>query len=70
MPDKLEELQTAADNLKTIEADYNKAKILIDALGEAGEDTTTLRNELRQLEVRKVKWQNMLNTRGYDAGGK
>lgn len=64
----IEELKTAADNLKNIEADYKKAQKLINALSEAGEDTTQLKQNLRTLEVRKVKWQTMLKNNGYDAG--
>jgi hypothetical protein len=57
-------LQQVRENVNQIIKNIDTAKILISALSEAGEDTTTLSQNLRVLELRKNKWEQMLINRG------
>ncbi len=57
-------LQEIAVDVKNIETSIDKAKILISAMKEAGEDTHEMEADIRLLEVRKIKWERMLKSRG------
>jgi flagellar biosynthesis chaperone FliJ len=58
----LQQIRSSIDQLNTT---IDRAKTLISALSEAGEDVTKLRQDLSSLEIRKNKWENMLKNRGY-----
>jgi hypothetical protein len=57
-------LQQVAENVKAINTNITNAQNLINALSEAGEDTTKLKQDLNSLIIRKNKWENMLKNRG------
>lgn len=57
-------LQEIAVDVKNIQTSIDKAKILISAMKEAGEDTHEMEADIRLLEVRKIKWERMLKSRG------
>jgi flagellar biosynthesis chaperone FliJ len=58
----LQQIRQSIDQLNTT---IDRAKSLISALSEAGEDVTKLRQDLNSLEIRKNKWETMLKNRGY-----
>ncbi len=57
-------LQNIATDIKEIDKIVVEAKELISAMKEAGEETTQMEADLRLLEIRKTKWQRMLQSRG------
>ena len=57
-------LQEIAGDVKEIQVAIDRAKILISAMKEAGEDTHEMEADIRLLEVRKTKWERMLKSRG------
>lgn len=57
-------LESVAADLKTINAQISEANELISAMRDAGEDTAQLTADLRALEIRKQKWERMLQARG------
>jgi len=57
-------LQEIAGDVKNIQVAIDRAKILISAMKEAGEDTHEMEADIRLLEVRKTKWERMLKARG------
>jgi len=59
-----EVLQEIAGDVKNIQIAIDRAKILISAMKEAGEDTHEMEADIRLLEVRKTKWERMLKARG------
>lgn len=57
-------LKDIAEDFAKVEPAIEEAQELIDALREAGEDTTKMEAELRSLKTRKTKWERMLKNRG------
>jgi len=57
-------LQEIASDVKDIQTAIDRAKVLISAMKEAGEDTHEMEADIRLLEVRKSKWERMLKSRG------
>jgi len=57
-------LQEIAVDVKDIQTAIDRAKVLISAMKEAGEDTHEMEADIRLLEVRKTKWERMLKARG------
>ncbi len=57
-------LKGIAGDIKEVEVAINEAENLISAMKEAGETVTDLESTIRDLKVRKVKWENMLTSRG------
>jgi len=60
-----ETLLQVRQSIDQLNVSIDRAKTLISALAEAGEDTSKLRQDLNSLEIRKNKWENMLKNRGY-----
>lgn len=58
-------LESVKEDLKAIEPMIDEAEELIAALKEVGEPTQEMESELRTLKIRRTKWQNMLQARGY-----
>lgn len=58
-------LSEVAQDVRSVNEQMERARTLISALREAGEDTTELQSTLRGLELRKNKWETMLKNRGY-----
>lgn len=58
-------LESVAEDLKTITTELDRAKSLISVLKEAGEDVAKMEADVRNLEVRKKKWERVLTARGY-----
>lgn len=58
-------LGEVAQDVKSVNIELDRARTLISALQDAGEDTTELQSTLRGLEMRKNKWETMLKNRGY-----
>lgn len=59
-----EVLENIAKDIKDINTSITRAKTLITAMKEAGEDVHELEADIRTLEIRKVKWERMLTARG------
>lgn len=59
-----EVLEEIAGDVRNIQIAIDRAKILISAMKEAGEDTHEMEADIRLLEVRKTKWERMLKARG------
>ncbi len=57
-------LQEIAADVKDIQTAIDRAKVLISAMKEAGEDTHEMESDIRLLEIRKTKWERMLKARG------
>ena len=57
-------LQEIASDVKDIQTAIDRAKVLISAMKEAGEDTHEMESDIRLLEIRKTKWERMLKARG------
>ncbi len=57
-------LEEIAKDVHDIQFAIDRAKILISAMKEAGEDTHEMEADIRLLEVRKTKWERMLKARG------
>ena len=58
-------LGKVAQHLSSINENVFLARELISALKDAGEEVTEQENNLRTLERRKVRWEKMLQERGY-----
>ena len=57
-------LQKVSQDMIRVDLELTKAKDLIKALKEAGENVTELEKQIKDLERRRTKWQNMLSARG------
>lgn len=57
-------LQKVSQDMIRVDLELTKAKDLIKALKEAGENVTELEKQIKDLERRRTKWQNMLAARG------
>ncbi len=62
MPNEI--LQSIAQDIHKVDDIIIEAKELISAAREAGEDVHEMEAEMRVLEIRKMKWERMLSTRG------
>lgn len=58
-------LAKVASDLKTVNGEIESASSLIQVLKEAGEDTVKAESDLRQLIIKRDKWQRTLEDRGY-----
>lgn len=58
-------LEAIVEDFKTITPELKRAKELIGVLKEAGEDTVKIEADIRNLEIRKTKWERVLAARGY-----
>lgn len=58
-----EVLRNIAADFKKIQPAIEEAKELIQAMKDAGESTAEMEAELRQLTIRKDKWERMLKAR-------
>lgn len=65
MPNQI--LEGIAQDIKDVEAALIEAKDLVAAMKEAGEPVAEWESEIRTLEIRKVKWERMLQGRGITA---
>ena len=63
MPNEI--LKGIAADIKDVQVAIDEAEDLIAAMKEAGESVTELESDLRDLKIRKVKWEKMLAARGY-----
>lgn len=59
-----EVLKNIAADFKRVNPAIKEAEELIQAMKEAGEETSGMEAELRKLKMRKDKWQRMLKARG------
>jgi len=59
-----EVLESIAKDVRDIQTSLDRAKTLISAMKEAGEDTHEMEADVRTLEIRKTKWERMLKSRG------
>ena len=57
-------LQGIAEDMKEVDVAITEARDLVSAMKEAGEDVSALESDMRDLEIRKVKWDRMLKSRG------
>lgn len=57
-------LKDIAEDFARVEPAITEAEELIQAMRDAGEDTTSMEAELRTLKLRKGKWERMLKARG------
>lgn len=60
-------LQGIANDVKEITVQLDNARILVQALKEAGVSTTQQEADIRSLEIQQAKWINMLKARGITA---
>jgi hypothetical protein len=58
-------LAKVASDLSTVNKEITNASSLIQVLKEAGEDTVKPESDLRQLIIKRDKWQRTLEDRGY-----
>ena len=58
-------LRGIAADIKDVQVAIDEAEDLIAAMKEAGETVTEMEAELRDLKIRKTKWERMLTARGY-----
>jgi len=58
-------LDQIAEDIKNLKPKLDRARDLIEAAREAGEDVTALQSQLNDLEMRKARWVRMLRRRGY-----
>lgn len=58
-------LARVANDLKTVNTEISNASSLIEILKEAGEDTIKAEADLRQLMIKRDKWQRTLENRGF-----
>jgi len=65
MPNQI--LEGIASDIKGVDTALAEAKDLVAAMKEAGEAVGTWEAEIRDLEIRKVKWERMLTSRGITA---
>jgi len=59
-----EVLKNIAADFKRVNPAIKEAEELIQAMKDAGEETSSMEAELRKLKMRKDKWQRMLKARG------
>ena len=57
-------LQGIAEDMKEVDVAIKEARDLVSAMKEAGEDVSVMESDMRDLEIRKVKWDRMLKSRG------
>ncbi|MBW8036355.1 MAG: hypothetical protein FVQ79_12175 [Planctomycetes bacterium] len=57
-------LKGIAEDMKEVDVAITEARDLVSAMKEAGEDVSALESDMRDLEIRKVKWDRMLKSRG------
>ncbi len=57
-------LKGIAEDMKEVETAITEARDLVSAMKEAGEDVSVMESDMRDLEIRKVKWDRMLKSRG------
>jgi len=57
-------LNGVAKDMEQVTKRLVQAQDLVDALKEAGEDTSKMESDMRLLQMRKGKWENMLKNRG------
>lgn len=62
MPNEV--LKGIAEDMKEVDHALAEAKELVSAMKEAGEDVSAMETDIRSLEIRKVKWERMLKSRG------
>lgn len=62
-------LQGIAEDLKSIDTEIDRARVLISVAEEAGEDVGKLKADLRTAETRKNKWTRALEMRGVRPAG-
>lgn len=60
-----ETLKQVAEDFKKAAPAIQEAEELIKAMKDAGEATSELEKDLRQLKIRHGKWQRMLTARGF-----
>lgn len=58
-------LAKVASDLKTVNGEISNASKLIQVLKDAGEDSVKPEADLRQLIIKRDKWQRTLEDRGY-----
>ena len=58
-------LKGIAADIKDVQIAIDEASDLISAMKEAGETVTDLETQIRDLKIRKIKWEKMLASRGY-----
>jgi len=58
-------LKGIAADIKDVQVAIDEASDLISAMKEAGETVTEMETDLRDLKIRKIKWEKMLAARGY-----
>ncbi len=57
-------LESIAQDIQKVNELIEQANELISAARDAGEDVHEMEAEMRVLELRKLKWERMLSTRG------
>jgi len=57
-------LNGVAKDMEQVTKRLVQAQDLVDALKEAGEDTSKMESDMRLLQMRKGKWETMLKNRG------
>ncbi len=57
-------LKGIAEDMKEVDVAITEARGLVSAMKEAGEDVSVMESDMRDLEIRKVKWDRMLKSRG------
>ncbi|MBA7534491.1 hypothetical protein ES705_26739 [subsurface metagenome] len=57
-------LEGISQDIKEVDVALVEAEDLIAAMKEAGEDVSKLETDVRDLKMRKVKWDRMLKARG------
>lgn len=62
MPDPI--LEEIAEDVRQIQTSIARARTLISAMKEAGEDVHEMESDIRLLAVRKEKWERMLKAKG------
>lgn len=61
-----EVLQSVAVDLAKINEQIDKARYLISAAKDAGEDTLQMEAKLKDLETKRTKWERVLTSRGIE----
>ncbi|MGD9162132.1 MAG: hypothetical protein PVG39_27220 [Desulfobacteraceae bacterium] len=61
----IEAIEEVKKNIKSIEPRLKDVKTMIAVLKQAGESTTEVENQLRELERKKTKWENAIRNAGY-----
>lgn len=57
-------LESVAEDIKNITRELIRAKSLVSVLKDAGEDVAKMESDIRNLEIRKKKWERVLDARG------